>query len=644
MKPLGPVYESLRRGDWEGARAQCRDLLAQAPDFAAAHHAAGLSLCGEGAFDLAVTHLERACALGGAPAHGLLDLAIVYARLERWQDAVCLLAPALRDLDERSLALYLAASVECGEAAAAVRAVRALDPAPLHSSGGVLAEYGRALHAAGDVEGAEAALLACLAADAANGRGREALALLYQKTGRIDLALAQWHACAALQPVDGHVRLRLAAALAEWGRLHESRAARLAAVQHGLAPGPYATALYLMLSDGAESADTILAACRQAFARTSPAVPRARARARRRSRIHVGYVSGDFTQPPASHFLTPFLAAHDRDALELFLYSTNPRPGAVPPAYRQDADRWRDVARASDSGMLATLRGDDLDVLVDLSGHFPENRLRIFARRPAAVQATFPNYPCTTGLPEMDYFFTDHWTSPDGSDVEYSEKLYRLPSGYLKYLPPPRAPEVAPLPALRNGYITFGVIQRLMKISSTMWDWFAGVLHHTAGSRLLLHYGDPALDRPDSDISRFLRQQLAARDVDPARLTLAGRRTHREHLELLAGVDLALDTYPYGGQTTTTECLWMGVPVVTVAGRTHVSRVSAGLLHRAGLPALVAACSSTYVEAATAATSDIDALAACRAGLRERVLASGLTDGRALAREMEEAFRTWTSG
>jgi predicted O-linked N-acetylglucosamine transferase (SPINDLY family) len=650
VNALAPVYESLRRGDWERARAQCRDLLAQGPDYAPAHHAAGLSRCGEGAFDLAVVDLERACAAAGAPTHYSTDLAIVYARLGRWHDSVRVLAPALRELDGRSLSIYLAASVESGQPAEAVHAVRELDPAALQSDAGVLAEYGRALHAAGHADAAERALLACLAADAANVRGREALAILYQKSGRIEKALEHWTACAALQPADGHARLRLAVALAEAGRLRASRAARAADVQSGLSPAAHATALYLMLFDEAETAATIQAACRDAFEPAGQAGARARPRASVRSaarpggRLRVGYVSGDFTQPPASHFLSPFLAAHDRDAVDLFLYNTSPRPGAAPPAYRHPQDRWRDVARASDEEILTTLRADDLDVLVDLSGHFPGNRLRVFARRPVAVQATFPNYPCTTGCPEIDYFFTDRWTSPAGSDVEYSETLQRLPSGYLKYAPPLRSPGVAPLPALRNGYVTFGVIQRLLKISSTMWDCFAEVLQRTPGSRLLLHYGDPALDRPGSDLSRFLRRQLEARDVDPARLTLAGRRPLREHLDLLGGVDIGLDTFPYGGQTTTSECLWMGVPVVARAGATHVGRVSAGLLQRAGLPAFVATCPRSYVEAAAAAASDVDALADCRSQLRPRVVGAGLTDGRTLAREMERAFREWTAG
>jgi protein O-GlcNAc transferase len=242
----------------------------------------------------------------------------------------------------------------------------------------------------------------------------------------------------------------------------------------------------------------------------------------------------------------------------------------------------------------------------------------------------------------MDYFFTDRWTSPAGSEAGYTERLQHLSCGYLMYAPPPEAPAPSPSSAGATGVVTFGVFQRLSKIGPSAWDAFGEVLRRVPRSRLLLHNADAALDIADSATVKFLLAQLRARGVSPDRVILVGGRGQREHMEAIGQADIALDTWPYSGHTTTCESLWMGVPVVTRRRDSHVSRVSSGLLLRAGLTDGVTDSTEDYVAAAVRMAGDIDRLVYARATLRARTIDAGLTDGPRLAREMEEAYRSFS--
>jgi predicted O-linked N-acetylglucosamine transferase (SPINDLY family) len=640
MHALRPVYESLHRRDWEVARARCRELLTQIPDLAPAHHALGLAYCGEGSFPLATPHLERAVSIDGTSQRFVSDLAAVYAQSHRWRETAQLLRSSAAAADDDAFHLYVVACVECGDADLALDGIRQRYGETLPDSAPLLAEYGRVLYLQGHYQSAEILLQRALSHDGRSLRALDGLAMVSQETGRTDEALQLWSECVRAQPDSGRAHLRLAMALAQKGRLTESARERTEAVRLGLAPPDYSRALYMMLFDEDQTAAGLRDAYRAAF--PAPSVVRSRVRRPRGGRPRIAYLSGEFTLTPAYYFISPFLANHDRSRIELFLYNTNGRQVVRRPAYVQPGDTWRDVSSSSDEQLLSVVAEDGIDVLVDLSGHFPDNRLSVFARRAAGVQACFPNFPSTTGCPEVDYLFTDEWASPPGSEVEYVEALYRLPSGYLAYLPPDDAPEIGELPALRNGCTTFGVVQRSSKLTPTMWDCYAGILRRAPGSRLLIHNGEVELDEEDSGMAVFLRRQLSARGVDPGRLLLRGRRELRAHLALLNEVDIVLDTWPYGGQTTTAECLWMGVPVVTLAGPTNVSRVSASLVARAGLTPLIARSPEAFVEVAVAAGADVDALAALRRVLRGRARET-ITNGSRLATEIEDAYLSWCS-
>jgi tetratricopeptide (TPR) repeat protein len=570
------------------------------------------------------------------------DLGAAYAGQRRWPDAFRVLAPAVLRMDGVAQAIYLMAARETRRSAAALAVLEAGGVPGSSRHPDLLCEYGRALMAARRYEEAEHALLTCLESEARPARVHDALAEVYVAAGFGDLGLAHAAEYARLRPGSASAQLRLAVALSLRGRLAESRAARLEAVRLGLSdPVEWTSALHLMLNDTHEDGVSIARACGRAFEPTSaPRRAPVRRRRRRSARLRVGYLSSEFDVAPASYFLNPFLLAHDRSRVEVFLYDTRLKPLDRSQRGRL-GEHVRDVWDLDDTALTRQIQADGIDVLVELSALFPDSRIPVLARRAAPIQATLPQCPTTTGCRAVDYLFTDRWTSPRGSTVEYAERLHYLPSGHVIYTPPVACPPTRPVPATRPGEVTFGLLQRFMKIGPDVWDAIAAVLRATPRSRLVLHNGDRELDRPDSITCRFLRYQIDARGVDSGRMEFAGPTPHAEHLDLLSGIDIALDTWPYSGTTTTCECLWMGVPVVTLSGRTHASRVSAALLQRTGLDELVACDPAAYVQIASRLAHDIDGLRRYRSTLRDRAVAAGLTDGRALAAAMEDAYEHW---
>ena len=354
-------------------------------------------------------------------------------------------------------------------------------------------------------------------------------------------------------------------------------------------------------------------------------------------KIRLGYVSGDFKQHSVAYFLEPLLTHHNRQQFTICCYANNSCNDAITDRFKQLADIWHDINRLDDERVADLVRKDEIDILVDLSGHTKGNRLLVFARKPAPIQVTYLGYPNTTGLDPIDYRFTDVWADPPGTTEQWhSEQLIRLPQGFLAYLPPPNAPSVSPLPATKKGYITFGTFNHLGKVSNQSVDCWAKILHQVPRSRLLLKakaLGDSATNK---HLYRLFEQEGITRD----RLTLLGwTATTEEHLSLYHQIDIALDTYPYHGTTTTCEAMWMGVPVITLAGQTHVSRVGVSLLSAVGLTELIANSEEEYIGKAVNLANNTAKLSQLRQNIRIQMQSSPLTDGEAIAQSLELAYR-----
>jgi len=362
-------------------------------------------------------------------------------------------------------------------------------------------------------------------------------------------------------------------------------------------------------------------------------------------RLRIGYVSPDFVHHAVAYFFEPVLAAHDRARFEVFCYSNAPVSDAVTARLRKLSDQWRDIARLTDEQVAALVREDKIDLLVDLAGHTARHRLLVFARKPAPVQLTWLGYPNTTGQETIDYRITDAVCDPLGkTDPFYSEKLLRLPEGFSCYRPADEAPDVGPLPALKNGYITFGSFNHFAKINPPVLDLWAQLLARLPGSRLLLK----ARSLADPETAAYVKDVFARRGVAEDRVTLRhDELSVADQLGLYRGVDLALDPFPYNGTTTTCEALWMGVPVVTLAGQTHVSRVSASLLTSLGRSEWITHSESEYLGKCVALAADLSALAQDRAGQRERMRRSPLCDATRFTVQLEtalrECWRQWTA-
>jgi predicted O-linked N-acetylglucosamine transferase (SPINDLY family) len=360
-------------------------------------------------------------------------------------------------------------------------------------------------------------------------------------------------------------------------------------------------------------------------------------------KLRIGYVSADFRRHSVAYFIEPVITAHDRTAVEVTLYADVPRPDRATARIRAASDRWQNIQHLDDAAAARLIEADGIDILIDLAGHTSGNRLGIFAHKPAPVQATWIGYPDVTGLPTIDWRLTDGIVDPDmdqgngNRNEEHGESFFRLTEGFLCYRPPDEAPTVGAPPSGRNRPITFGSFNAFFKISSDSVALWAKVLVAVPGSRLLIK--SEALGDPETRDS--LLQSFACHGINADRLDLMGFIDAVDnHLAIYNRVDIGLDTIPYNGTTTTMEALWMGVPVVVLAGNRHAARVGASLLTRAGLADLVAETPDDYARIAATLAADRDRLAALRSGLRAQLAETTLIDAKRFTRCVEDAYRT----
>jgi protein O-GlcNAc transferase len=357
-------------------------------------------------------------------------------------------------------------------------------------------------------------------------------------------------------------------------------------------------------------------------------------------RLRIGYVSPYFRKHAVTFFLESTLEHHDRDRFEIMLYADVAQPDDYSRRLQEYGAIWRDTVGKSDAELAAMVRRDAVDILVDLSGQTRGNRLLAFARRPAPVQVTWNGYPNTTGMTSMDYCITDAFCDPPGATEHLSaEKLVRLPTIHMAWRPPAGAPAVGPLPALESGHVTFGSFNACYKITPRLVAMWSKILAQLPQSRLMLIAVNGAVAK------KRILDLFAANGIDSQRIEIRPRLSHEQFLAVHQEADIALDSFPFHGVTTTCFSLWMGLPVVTLAGVNRVSRNGVSMLSNAGLPQLVAQDDEEYVAIATRLAVALPALAEMRAGLRERMQRAPNTDGIACARAVDNAFRemwaTW---
>ena len=359
-------------------------------------------------------------------------------------------------------------------------------------------------------------------------------------------------------------------------------------------------------------------------------------RARPDHKPRIGYVSPDFYGHAVGQFIEPILATHDKNKFEVFCYSDNFHTDESTARMKAVVANWRQVNELNDEDLARMIQSDGIDILVDLAGHTALNRMGVFIRKPAPIQVTWIGYPNTTGLSTMDYRITDALADPVGAaDELHTEKLLRLPECFSCFQAPKNSPDVGPLPALANGFITIGSFNNFAKITPHVMRVWIDIMNRVPGSRLLLK--NRSLDNPH--LKQLILDQLCKHGADAKRVDLRSPDiSPMDHLNGYNLLDIALDSFPYNGTTTTCEALWMGAPVITLAGNNHVSRVGVSQMTNLGLPEFIARDTNDYVNIAVALANDLPRLAELRAGMRERLKNSPLMNVPRFTKNLEEAY------
>ncbi|HSE79916.1 MAG TPA: tetratricopeptide repeat protein [Alphaproteobacteria bacterium] len=497
---------------------------------------------------------------------------------------------------------------------------------------------GNVNQALGRLPEAEAAYRRAIAFRPTFAEGHNNLGTALRLMGRLEAAAHAYRRAIELKPTLAEAVSNLASVFNEQGRIVEAQAAFARACAINPDHAAAASNLLLAMNYATEpTRDAVFAAHRrwgERFAAKIEIPPHVNSRMVDR-RLRIGYVSADFREHSVSYFFEPLLGAHDANRVETVCYSAVARPDETTRRLEGLAGAWRSLVGINDERAMHMVREDGIDILVDLGGHTARNRLPLFALKPAPVQVTWLGYPNTTGLAAIDYRLTDAVCDVEGDERWSTETLVRLPNGFHCYRPPADAPKVGRPPSRRAGHVTFGSFNNLTKVNPDVVAAWANILQAVPKSLLLLK--SRALS--DEPTRRRYFEMFERAGVEPARLRLLPWTDKKMHLAVYGEVDIALDPFPYNGTTTTCEALWMGVPVVALAGDRHAGRVSASILRRIGLDDLVASDQAGYVGLAARLASDAARLSDLRAGMRTRLEGSPLMDAKGFARDLEQAYR-----
>jgi predicted O-linked N-acetylglucosamine transferase (SPINDLY family) len=678
MEEALSLYRAGRRTEAEN---HCQQILDCAPDHAGSLHLAGIIALESGRYERARDLIGKAIACNGQVADFHCNMGSALRGMGRMEPAIASFSRAI-ELDGghcealNNLGYALKDQGKLEEAAATLRQALALRPsyADAHINlGGVCeaqehieqaaAHYRKALALRPDSAVAHYNLGGVLAKqhklDEAEAELRRAVELrpehvqahynlgnLFRERGNLSEAEASYRRVIAIDPAHIDAINNLSSVLMVLGRIDEAMACFRRVTELAPDHATYHSNVIFGLNFDPAATQAELAAERarwnerhaKRFAATIRPYDNNRYPHRQ---LRIGYVSSHFRSQAASYAFGGVILHHDRKQFEVFCYSDTKEADHITELLRARADTWRNTADLSDESLAGLIRADRIDILVDLVGHMGGQRLLVFARKPAPIQVTAWGEPTGTGLATMDYLLADPVLAPSTMRHFLTEQVVDLPN-FLGYWMPEATPDPGPLPALSRGEVTFGSFNRFNKIQRPVLESWARILRAVPGSRLMLK-GDRTFKGGEVfvDASQQVRLNavLAENGVAPERLALAPWRERSAHFAAYNDIDIALDPFPHGGGMTTLDALWMGVPVVTFAGRTISSRLAAASLSAIGLTDFVAPDLEGYVELAAAKAGDLKALAALRASLRPRLKASAFGDPARYAAAVEAAYR-----
>lgn len=348
--------------------------------------------------------------------------------------------------------------------------------------------------------------------------------------------------------------------------------------------------------------------------------------------LRIGYISAELRQHPVGLAIEPVLGNHDRKNFHVICFSNDPADDAVTRRIRGKADEFIYINGKSDDDVAQLIREKKIDILIDLSLHMAHNRLLVFARKPTPVQVTYLGYPSTTGVSAIDYRISDIYLDPEGTDRNYAEKTIRLPRNYLCWKWGGEEESVGPLPVVANGFITFGSLNNFCKVTPQVLETWGKLMSEVKDSRLILRC-------PPGSARQRVCETLHRHGVAAERIEFVAHLPWKEYVNAYRRQDISLDPFPYPGHTTSLDGLWMGVPVVTLAGKTCVSRAGAGLMNYIRLLELIAGDTDQYIQIARKLSQDLPRLTELRADLRQRIIDSPLSDAAGFTRDIENAYR-----
>jgi protein O-GlcNAc transferase len=632
----------IAQGMFREAEEAARKALSIHSGHAEAECNLGISLHAQGRQEEAERAYRRALAIRPDYVEAALKLAVMLHGQGRWEEAEQLYRKILstRPLHaeaENNLGVALLSLGRPEEAERAYRRALAIRP------GYAEAEYnlGNTLRLRGMQDAAIEAYRRALAIRPDYAEAEYNLADALRAQGQLGEAERAYRRALAIRPDYAKAKINLGGTLLAQGRVDEAIECFRHALdfQADLAPSIHSNLLF------AEQyhPDVNLAGLAKAHAdwnRRHAAPLKATWRPFENSRdpdrpLRLGFVSADFRHHPNSFFFVRTLEGLRGHDCETICYSDVAKEDAMTERIAAAAGTFCEADGLTDEELVEEIHADRIDILFDLTGHAAGHRLLAFARKPAPIQVSWIGYTGTTGLDAMDYLISDRFYIPPEKEGYYRERILRLPEFYSCYDPPADAPPVGPLPALKTGSMTLGSFSNPAKITPRVVETWAEILRRLPESRLVLKYQRFT----DVDTQRRYSDLFAACGVDAARLEFPSGTSIARLLDYYGGIDLALDTFPYSGYTTTCEALWMGVPVVTCPGETFAGRHSLSLLANLGLAELIARDQPDYVGLALALAGDLPRLAALRAGLRRRMERSSLCDGAFMAARLMEALR-----
>lgn len=622
------------------AVASYRDALRLRPDIGLIHQNLGTALAEQGTLAEAEASLREAVRLQPQRAEAHHDFGIVLQKRGLPADAIACFEEALRlnpglVLAHVGLGNCLAALGRLPEAVH--RCGQALRMKP--DSTEAMVGAGVALQAMGRIEEAASRYRDALRLkpDSSDACYHLATALVAQN--RLDDAAAAFRETLRLKPAHGLAHNNLGNVFLAQGRTDEAtRCFEEARCAQPDFVGAHSNVLFALNFRPDVSPASVL----EAHVRWNDEHAAALAEPRRRRpnqptpdrRLRVGYVSADFRAHSVSLFIEPVLESHDRKQVEVFCYADVLSPDPVTERLKALTDRWIATTGRRDEFVAEKIRADEIDILVDLAGHTGGNRLLAFARKPAPVQTTWLGYPNTTGMTAMDYRITDAYADPPGmTERYYAETLVRMPDSLWCYRPDGIAPKVNALPAPGNGHLTFGSFNNFAKVTPRTREFWAKLLLAVPKARLLV------AGVPTGEAHTRVLQEFGALGISAERLELVPRVPRKNFFELHQRVDVALDPFPFQGGTTTCESLWMGVPVISLAGKVFAARAGVSLLTNVGMPELIARTPEEFVAIGVRLAGDLGKLTALRQGLRAQMARSPLTDARRFTANLEALYR-----